>query len=93
MRKKITTLVLCVALTIPLMAQLKTDSFFNYSIYGVREKTYHDNAPLLKYPVYFDSDIEFSNMDMDDAPVGEGLAILAFASVVYYIVRRKEMVK
>lgn len=95
MKNKITTLVLCMVLSIPLMAQLKTDSFFNYSFVGnARAQQYHEDTELLVCRIDFDSEIEFADMDMgEEVSVGDGFIILASVSLFYLVIRRKEVVK
>lgn len=75
------------------MAQLKTDSFFNYSVDDAETRKIYGDESLRRYSFNFVSDIEFSNMNMGTAPVGEGLVILTSISMIYLVIRRKEDVK
>lgn len=86
MRKKITTLVLCTILSIPLMAQLKTDAFFNYQVV---ERAI-DYTPV---NVYYDTEVGFNNMNINATPLDGEIFILTLVSFVYCLKRRKELAK
>ena len=86
MKVKIATLLLCMAFLMPMVAQQKTDSFFNYQEVG---------RAINKTPVttYYDSEVGFSNMNVNATPLNGGLLSLAVVSLVYLLIRRKEVVK
>ena len=87
MKKKITTLVLFVVMSSSVMAQQKSDSFFNYSTYG---ETRLDMRVL---PIET-LGTSFADMNVNvDAPIGNGLFILMCIGVVYAMLKKKEVVK
>ena len=87
MKNKVTTLVLFVVLSSSVMAQQKSDSFFNYDIYS---ETRLDTRVL---PVET-LGTSFADMDVNvDAPVGNGLLILMCVGVIYAMLKNKEVVR
>ena len=87
MKKKVTTLVLFVVLSSSVMAQQKSDSFFNYNTYG---ETRIDTRVL---PVET-LGTSFADMNVNvDAPVGDGLFILMCIGVIYAMLKNKEVVR
>ena len=87
MKKKITTLVLFVVMSSSVMAQQKSDSFFNYNTYGETRIDMRD-LPVETLGT------SFSDMNIYvDAPIGNGLFILMCIGVVYAMFKNKEVVK
>lgn len=86
MKVKIATLLLCMAFLMPMLAQQKTDSFFNYQeVSRAINKT-----PV---PTYYDSEVGFTNMNVNATPLNGGLLLLTVISFVYLLIRRKEVMK
>lgn len=86
MKKKIATLVLCVAFFMPMIAQQKTDSFFNYE--GVSRAI--NKTPV---PTYYVTEVGIDNMNVNATPLNGGLLSLSLVSFVYLFLKRKEVVK
>ena len=87
MKKKVTTLVLFVVMSSSVMAQQKSDSFFNYNTYG---ETRLDTRVL---PVET-LGTSFADMNVNvDAPIGNGVYILMCIGVIYAMLKKKEVVK
>ena len=87
MKKKVTTLILFVVMSSSVMAQQKSDSFFNYNTYG---ETRIDTRVL---PVET-LGTSFADMNVNvDAPIGNGLLILICIGVVYAMLKNKEVVR
>ena len=86
MKVKIATLLLCMAFLMPMVAQQKTDSFFNYQD-GSRAV---NKTPV---PTYYDSEVGFSNMNVNATPLNQGILPLTVVSFVYLLIRRKEEMK
>ena len=85
MRTKITTLVLCLVLSLTIMAQRKTDAFFNYQ----ETRTDTDFISFVD-----DDGFGLKNMEIvEHAPLGNGLLILLVVSVFYSILKNREDVK
>ena len=79
MKTKITTLVLCLVLSLTIMAQRKTDAFFS-SI---------DNNTRLSYlPVDMD-EFSFESMSIyeQEVPIDNGLLVLATIAIIYMVFR------
>ncbi|MBQ8223617.1 MAG: hypothetical protein IJZ87_09820 [Bacteroidales bacterium] len=87
MKVKITTLVLCLMLSIFMTAQQKNDSFFNYSYENAGRAIYTDPVPIQT-----DMGMTFQNMNVN-APVGNGLIIMLGISIFYVIIKRKDLVR
>lgn len=86
MKVKIATLLLCMAFLMPMVAQQKTDSFFNYQEVGRAI----NKTPV---PTYHGSEVGFINMNVNATPLNGGLLSLTVVSLVYLLIRRKEVVK
>ncbi len=85
--KKVATLLLFVVVSFSVMAQQKSDSFFNYDTYG---ESRIDKRVL---PVET-LGTSFSDMNVIvDAPVGNGLYILICVAALYAIYKNKEVVR
>lgn len=85
--KKVTTLLLFVVMSFSLMAQQKTDSFFNYDTYSESRL----DTRVLPVETLGTS---FSDMDVNvDAPIGNGLYILMCIGVLYAVLKNKEVVR
>ena len=81
MKVKIATLLLCMAFLMPVVAQQKTDSFFNYQDVGRAI----NKTPV---PTYHDTEVGFNNMNVNAAPINGGLLPLTVVSFVYLLIRR-----
>lgn len=90
MKTKITTLLLCMVLSMPILAQLKSDAFFY-------EPTF--SGKIITTPTEFGTfyAIEFENMEIEPMPVTvpikNGVPLLAIFSSVYLIFKIKEGLK
>lgn len=82
MKTKITTLVLCMMLSMFMTAQQRNDSFFNYQ----NQERLIDETPV---PFQTSDSHGFNNMHVN-APLGNGLFIIAMISIVYVLSKRKE---
>ena len=82
MGTKITTLMLCLVLSLSAIAQQKTDSFFNYQ---------DVDRAIITTPVEFhiQDGIVIDNMNVNAAPVGSGLLILTMVSMLYFMMKKK----
>lgn len=88
MKKKVTTLVLFVVMSSSVMAQQKSDSFFNYNTYS---ETRVDTRVL---PVEtLGTSFADMNVNVDAAPIGDGLLILMCIGVIYAMLKNKEVVR
>lgn len=87
MRKKITTLVLCMMLSMFMTAQQRNDSFFNYSYENGSRAITGDPVPLQT-----DTGMTFKNMNVN-APIGDGLIIMLGISMFYVTIKRKDFVR
>ena len=87
MKTKVTALLLFVVMSLSVMAQQKTDSFFNYDTYS---ESRLDTRVLPAETL----GTSFTNMNVNvDAPVGNGLFILTCVGVFYVVLKKKEVVK
>lgn len=85
--KKVATLLLFVVVSCSVMAQQKSDSFFNYDTYS---ESRIDKRVL---PVET-LGTSFSDMNVYvDAPIGNGLYILICVGALYAIFKNKEVVR
>ena len=85
--KKVATLLLFVVVSCSVMAQQKSDSFFNYDTYS---ESRIDTRVL---PVET-LGTSFSDMNVNvDAPIGNGLYILTCVGALYAIFKNKEVVR
>lgn len=85
MRTKITTLVLCLVLSLTIMAQRKTDAFFNCQ---------DDRADRSLITFVDEEGLGLKNMEIvEQVPLGDGLLVLLVVSVFYSILRNREEVK
>jgi hypothetical protein len=85
--KKVATLLLFVVVSCSVMAQQKSDSFFNYNTYS---ESRIDKRVL---PVET-LGTSFSDMNVYvDAPIGNGLYILICVGALYAIFKNKEVVR
>ena len=85
--KKVATLLLFVVVSYSVMAQQKSDSFFNYDTYS---ESRIDTRVL---PVET-LGTSFSDMNVNvDAPIGHGLYILICVGALYAIFKNKEVVR
>ena len=85
MRTKIATLVLCLVLSLTIMAQRKTDAFFNYQ---------DDRADRCLIILADEEGLGLKNMEIvEHAPLGNGLLKLLVVSVFYSILKNREDVK
>lgn len=87
MKVKIATLLLCVAFSMPMIAQRKTDSFFSYQQVDSR---LINTTPV---PASFGEEMRINNMDVNATPLNDGLLVLTMVSLAYCLSRRKEVVK
>lgn len=87
MRKKITTLVLCMMLSMFITAQQRNDSFFNYSYENGGRAVNTDPVPIQT-----DMGMTFQNMNVN-APIGNGLIIMLGMSIFYVTIKRKEFIR
>lgn len=90
MKTKITTLLLCVALSMPMKAQLKSDTFFYEPIFSSKI-----NTTPTDYGTYYA--IEFENMEIEpmpeSVPIKSGMLLLTIFSSMYVMFKRKENIK
>lgn len=85
--KKVATLLLFVVVSCSVMAQQKSDSFFNYDTYS---ESRIDTRVL---PVET-LGTSFSDMNVNvDAPIGNGLFILMCIGILYTFLKNKEVVR
>lgn len=85
--KKVATLLLFVVVSYSVMAQQKSDSFFNYDTYS---ESRIDTRVL---PVET-LGTSFSDMNVNvDAPIGNGLFILMCIGILYTFLKNKEVVR
>ena len=85
--KKVATLLLFVVVSYSVMAQQKSDSFFNYDTYS---ESRIDTRVL---PVET-LGTSFSDMNVNvDAPIGNGLYILICVGALYAIFKNQEVVR
>lgn len=87
MRTKITTLVLCLLASIVVKAQQKTDGFFNSN----------DYRAIREIPIEMD-EMSFNSMNVSEqAPLGNGIIILASIAIIYVmfkmIIKSKEVAR
>ena len=77
---------LCMAFSMPMIAQRKTDSFFNYQS--------DDRGPNTTPVEFFTKEeIGINNMNINPVPLGNGLLVLSMISTLYFIKKRKETVR
>ncbi len=85
--KKVATLLLFVVVSYSVMAQQKSDSFFNYDTYS---ESRIDTRVL---PVET-LGTSFSDMNVNvDAPIGNGLYVLICVGALYALLKNKEVVR
>lgn len=85
--KKVATLLLFVVVSCSVMAQQKSDSFFNYDTYS---ESRIDTRVL---PVET-LGTSFSDMNVNvDAPIGNGMFILVAAGFIYRMLKKKEVTR
>lgn len=80
MKTKITTLVLCLVLSLTTMAQRKTDAFFS---------SFDNNPRASSYiPIRMD-EFSFESMSVyeQEVPIDNGVLVLVFFAVVYIVYR------
>lgn len=85
MKVKITTLVLCVMLSVCVSAQQKHDSFFDY-------KDYERAIDMTPVPFQTSDGHGFNDMHVN-APLGNGIFITVLISFAYILSKRKEEAK
>jgi hypothetical protein len=85
--KKVATLLLFVVVSCSVMAQQKSDSFFNYDTYS---ESRIDTRVL---PVET-LGTSFSDMNVNvDAPIGNGMFILVAVGFIYTMLKKKEVTR
>lgn len=82
MKTKITTLLLCLVVSLSSIAQQKTDGFFN-----------HDNSryTISEIPIEM-NELSFNSMNISEqAPLGNGVFLLACIAIIYVVYKIREM--